>query len=166
MLKVVRGTFVKLAFAQDAGVVLKRGDPERPAARFNPKGSDALYLSPDEESARVAIGQYVRPETRDRVLLTYELSEARLCDLRDPAASALYDLARMPWLAPLERGEEPPSWSAAERIRELGFDGLIDPSRRQPGLWHVTLFRWNEEGAPNVRRIGGSKPVTLDLDYR
>jgi len=55
----IGGTFVNIAWADDPDIHLKRGLPDRPAARFNRIGQDALYLSPDEESARVAIGQYV-----------------------------------------------------------------------------------------------------------
>ena len=29
------------------------------------------------------------------------------------------------------------------------------PSRTVPGLWHLTLFRWNEGGAPRVTRAHG-----------
>ena len=29
------------------------------------------------------------------------------------------------------------------------------PSRTVPGLWHLTLFRWNEGGAPRVTRALG-----------
>ena len=30
-----------------------------------------------------------------------------------------------------------------------------DPSRTVPGLWHLTLFRWNEGGAPRATRAHG-----------
>nr|WP_254170502.1 RES family NAD+ phosphorylase [Roseibium polysiphoniae] len=164
-MRVLNGQLVKIALAQEHDKVLRRGELERPAARFNRKGQDALYLSPDELSARVAIGQYVTPETSERVLLTFDLSDCRLCDLRHPDAAELYELARQPWIAPLEAGATPPSWSAADEIRKAGFDGLIDPSRRRPGLWHVTLFRWNEGDGPKVRSIGSPKPIRLTCDF-
>ncbi len=34
--------------------------------------------------------------------------------------------------------------------------GLIDPSRQDPKKWHITLFRWNEIGAPKVTLVGDS----------
>ncbi len=150
MLKIVKGTFVKIAARGDDSLVLQKGQAARPAARFNRQGEDALYLSPDELSARVAIGQYVTEHTRERQLLTYDIGEGRLCDLRHPDAASLYELARQPWLGDLAAGNSPASWTAADRIREDGYDGLIDPSRRRPGLWHITLFRWNEQNAPEV----------------
>jgi hypothetical protein len=55
LLTEIGGVFVKIVFANDVDVVLARGLRHRPAARFNRPGQDALYLSPDETSARVAI---------------------------------------------------------------------------------------------------------------
>jgi RES domain-containing protein len=92
----VWGTFVKIAFPQDVGLSLSQGLPNRPAARFNRVGQDALYLSPDELSARVAIGEYVKPDDPPRVLLTYEVSHCALFDLRQPSAADVYELARQP----------------------------------------------------------------------
>ena len=40
---------------------------------------------------------------------------------------------------------------AGDWIEAQGADGLIDPSRKAPGLWHLVLFRWNVAGAPVVR---------------
>jgi RES domain-containing protein len=144
-------------------VVLARGLPHRPAARFNRPGQDALYLSPDEISARVAIGEYVKADDRPRVLLRYEVERCALFDLRHPDAAAVYELARQPWQSALARGDEPKSWTAADDIRQRGHAGLIDPSRRQPGLWHITLLRWNEAGGPRVRRVGERSAYWKDV---
>lgn len=157
---------VKIIRAGDSGIVLQQGLPERPAGRFNRPGQDALYLSPDELSARVAIGQYITEADRNRELLSICVSACRLLDLREPVHSALYEFARQPWIAALDAGTEPASWQAADQIRSLGYDGLIDPSRRRPGLWHITLFRWNRPGAPTVRITGAPRPIRLDLDFR
>jgi RES domain-containing protein len=166
MLTEVAGTFCKIAFADDADVVLARGLVHRPAARFNRPGQDALYLSPDEVSARVAIGEYVKVGDPPRVLLRYEVERCELFDLRHPDAAAVYALAGQPWRAALARGEVPKSWAAADKIRQSDHVGLIDPSRRRPGLWHVTLLRWNEPGAPRVHRVGAAVPIALELDFR
>lgn len=165
MLTEVSGTFVKIAFAADGDIHLSRGLPDRPAARFNRPGQDALYLSPDEESARVAIGEYVRKGDPQRVRLQFEVSACTLLDLRHPQAASLYALAGQSWREALVRGEEPTSWHAADIIRESGPSGLIDPSRR-PGLWHVTLMRWNEPGAPVVQRIGTPTPLLVEPGFR
>jgi RES domain-containing protein len=118
------------------------------------KGQDALYLSPDAASARVAIGEYVKPGDRPRVLLTFMVQPCQVFDLRHPAAAEVYALAGQPWQKPIAQGVPPPSWAAADSLRAAGHVGLIDPSRRQPGLWHITLFRWNTAGAPTVRCVG------------
>lgn len=162
----ISGTFVKIVMPEDLDITLVKGERSRPAARFNRKGQDALYLSRDEESARVAIGQYVTKATRERLLLTFSVSQCSLLDLRSDEARDIHHLASQSWLNALSRGEEPTSWLAADEIRGLGYDGLIDPSRRRPGLWHITLFRWNDHNAPEVTRLGDPKPITLDLDYR
>lgn len=159
-------TFVKIVSTGESGLILQKGDRNRPAARFNRPGQDALYLSPDELSARVAIGQYVTPESQDRELITLSLSSCRLFDLRLPEHTDVYEHAKQPWIAPLDAGREPSSWQAADHIRDLGYDGLIDPSRRRPGLWHITLFRWNEPDAPDVVIKEKPEPIRLELGFR
>jgi RES domain-containing protein len=144
---------------------LARGLSHRPAGRFNRIGQDALYLSPDELSARVAIGEYVKLGDPPRHLLTYEVERCALFDLRHPAAASVYDLARKPWRQKLAAGEEPQSWDAADHVRRSGHVGLIDPSRRRPGLWHIALLRWNEAGAPTVRKLGEPKPIVVEPDF-
>ena len=52
----------------------------------------------------------------------------------------------------MEAGEVPSSWAVRRRLEEAGAHGLIEPSRTAPGLWHLTLFCWNEDGAPRVTR--------------
>lgn len=162
----ISGTFVKIAFASDASILLARGVPHRPAARFNREGQDALYLSPDEESARVAIGEYVKVSDPQRILLRFDVTAARLVDLRHPNSASIYANACQPWQSAIAKGLCPPSWTAADELRQANEIGLIDPSRRRPGLWHITLFRWNEPGAPSVVDLGEPKPIELTLNYR
>ncbi len=157
---------MKIAFADQADLTLTQADPMRPAARFNRQGQDALYLSPHEEAARVAIGQYVRLDDPARVLLRFEVSACELFDLRLPENADVYEAARQPWLADVAAGVTPASWEAADHIRAMGYKGLIDPSRRRPGLWHITLFEWNQQTAPSVEAIGNPEPIHLELDYR
>lgn len=166
MLTEISGTFVKIVWADDPAVHLTRGAPDRPPARFNRPGQDALYLSPDVESAKVAIGQDVREGDRPRVVLTFEVQRCRLFDLRSPDAAKIYALASQPWRKCLASGGAPSSWRASDRLREDGHIGLIDPSRRRPGLWHIALFRWNEPDAPSVLQAGEAVPVSVAPDYR
>ncbi|WP_282611291.1 RES family NAD+ phosphorylase [Pelagibius sp. Alg239-R121] len=167
MLTDVSGRFVKIALSGvDIDIHLERGRSCRPPARFNRKGQDALYLSPNEESARVAIGQYVVEGGPPRGLFTFEVDYCKLFDLRNPQAAPVYEDARQPWQCELEAERIPRSWGAADELRNAGHLGLIDPSRRRPGLWHITLFRWNEPGAPSVRMVGNPRPIEIIPNYR
>lgn len=162
----IAGEFCKIAFAADAGIALCRGAAGRPPSRFNRAGQDALYISPDVASARVAISQYLAPGDPPRVLLRFEVGRCEVVDLRHPEAAELYELARQPWRKTLSEGKQPVSWQASDRLRHEGYFGLIDPSRQRPGLWHVTLFRWNEPGAPHIARIGEPEPIETNLSRR
>lgn len=166
MLTTVGGAFVKIAFAHEIDIVLAQGLPHRPAARFNRRGQDALYLSPDAISANVAIGEYIKPDDPPRVLLRLELTRCNLYDLRHPSAAPLYALAGRPWQSALDAGFEPSSWHAADRLRADGHIGLIDPSRRRPGVWHITLFCWNEAGGPLVTLLDEAQPINAVPDLR
>ena len=166
MYTTIEGEFVKIAYANQAHLNLRKKDPERPAARFNRPAQDALYLSPDEEAARVAIGEYVKSEDATRVLVRYHVSSCKLLDLRLEENAALYARAAHPWQSALKKDQEPISWGVADDIRNSGVIGLIDPSRRRPGLWHITLFDWNAVGAPTVEQIGLPVPIKMSLDYR
>ncbi|WP_025899304.1 RES domain-containing protein [Sneathiella glossodoripedis] len=85
-------------------------------------------------------------------MLRFRVGACKLLDLRAAEHAELYARAGHPWQPDFRAGREPKSWSAADDIRAMGYDGLIDPSRRRPGLWHITLFRWNQAGAPVFSR--------------
>ncbi|MEH6547252.1 MAG: RES family NAD+ phosphorylase [Sneathiella sp.] len=161
MLTEITGEFVRIVYADEIALTLNRGDPDRPAARFNRQGQDALYLSPNEASARVAIGEYIKATDKPRVLLRFEISPCQLFDLRADSAAAIYALAAQSWQPALARGDEPRSWHAADELRSAGYSGLIDPSRQSPGLWHITLFQWNTPAAPNIRLVGDPEPLVM-----
>jgi hypothetical protein len=61
--------------------------------------------------------------------------------------------ALAPWQAIVEAGGTPRSWTVRDRLIEVGANGLIDPSRKTPGLWHPVLFRWNVADAPSARLL-------------
>lgn len=88
-------------------------------------------------------------------IVEVEVEAAGIVDLRDPDAlkAAGIDLADAiaPWQELAAAGGTPTSWAVRDRLLEIGANGLIDPSRKRPGLWHLVLFRWNEADAPTVR---------------
>ena len=94
----------------------------------------------------------VRAETLEIVAI--DVDAARIVDLCDPGTldSIGIDLQDTvaPWQDIAAAGVTPGSWQVRDRLLEIGADGLIDPSRKSPGLWHLVLFRWNEDDAPTV----------------
>lgn len=157
----VSGLYVKIAFADQVDILLNRNSPLRPAARFNRQGQDALYLSTDEVSARVAMRKHVKSSTAPRVLIQYMVEECQVIDLRHTHATELRQRASADWQIELKNGNDPSSWEVADSIRRLDVAGLIDQSRNAPELSHLTLFRWNGPGAPRVILIDEPKPTTF-----
>ncbi|PWQ93416.1 hypothetical protein [Leucothrix arctica] len=63
--------------------------------------------------------------------------------------------------AAIAKDDEPTSWEVSDLLRTHQEIGLIDPSRKDPKAWHVTLFRWNESGAPIISLVGEPTPIVL-----
>lgn len=150
MLQEISGIFFKIAFASEIDQLLTKGCSTRPAGRYNRIGQAALYLSESKHSAQVALKKYLTTNDPHRVLLEYEVEKCQVLDLRHPDASSLLGASRTDWQKMIAAELVPTSWEVADSIRQDGHVGLIDPSRKQPDLWHLTLFRWNETGAPTV----------------
>ncbi len=81
----------------------------------------------------------------------------KIFDLRntDAVLAAGIDIkdAIAPWQEIVKAGGIPPSWEVRARLESLGMNGVIDPSRKAPGLWHLVLFSWNENSHTQVRII-------------
>lgn len=92
------------------------------------------------------------------MIVPVDIGTARVLDQRDAVACIALgidrDQSNVNWRAELAAGREPVSWRNADAARAIGADGIIDRSRHIPGGWHVTLFRWNEPGAPSVAVAG------------
>lgn len=158
----VSGSFTKIAFAHDIDKFLLRGVASRPVGRFNRLGQDALYLSQNMESARSALSRYVRDDDLPRVAIQYQIEPCSVFDLRHPNATELLTSSRGSWEEALEKKTTPLSWEVADKIREFGCAGLIDPSRQNSKVWHLVLFKWNEAHAPMVERIGELVSVPME----
>jgi len=126
----------------------------RSVGRYSRADEPTLYLSASVEGVEAAMVAHrdVRAETLEIVAI--DVDAARIVDLRDPGTldSIGIDLqdAVAPWQDIAAAGGTPGSWQVRDRLLEIGADGLIDPSRKSPGLWHLVLFRWNEDDAPTV----------------
>lgn len=103
---------------------------------------------------------HVSARASDLEILTLDVQASRIVDLRDAPALASLGVelsdAVAPWQDIVAAGGVPPSWTVRDRLVAAGAQGLIDPSRKAPGLWHLILFRWNSDDAPSVRVHGGS----------
>lgn len=90
-------------------------------------------------------------------ILAVRVRADRIIDLRDRASrevvGVLMEDAIAPWQEVVARGGNPRSWSVRARLDAAGAQGLIDPSRKAPGLWHLVLFSWNTGDAPEVSII-------------
>jgi RES domain-containing protein len=157
----ISGTFVRICSPDLIDQALKRNSPERPAARYNRHGQDALYLAVNEESARVALRKYAKHIDTPLVLVKYKVEACQLVDLRCESLSEYKALAGQNWQDAMAKNSEPTSWQVSDLLRSHQEIGLIDPSRKDPDVWHVTLFRWNEVGAPKVDSVGDPIPVYL-----
>ncbi|GAA1415831.1 hypothetical protein AUR04nite_33010 [Glutamicibacter uratoxydans] len=78
-----------------------------------------------------------------------------IVDLRNGKALAALGIdlsdAIAPWQETVAEGGSPRSWLVRDQLIAAGANGLIDPSRTKPGLWHLVLFRWNMPDNPTVR---------------
>ena len=127
----------------------------RNAGRYSSPEQPTLYLSVSPEGIEAAMIAHERPDTPPREVLAFEVQADRIFDLRDEHRCSAVGInpaeAAAPWQDIVAKGGEPPSWRVAERLRSLGANGLIDPSRKAPGLWHLVLFCWNQQNGPSLR---------------
>ena len=147
----VKGTFFRAVDARYRAEALAGSNR---AGRYSSPDQPTLYLSATPDGVEAAMLAHRASRVQDLELIAIEVDAARIFDLRDEAAILTAHLqikhATAPWQAIVASGERPPSWSVRQRIEELGGLGLIDPSRRVPGLWHLVLFAWNAPGVPHA----------------
>ena len=102
-----------------------------------------------------------QPPGQSRTVLAFDVEAAGIFDLR--SLHALENVRReagdpiSDWQRAVAAGEYPSSWRARAWIESRGAKGLIDPSRRAPGLWHLVLFSWNVPEAATVAPSSGSR---------
>lgn len=148
----VRGTFYR---AIDPAFQEYAIAGSRSAGRYSRADQPTLYLSSSVEGVEAAMIAHRDARASALQIVEIDVEADRIVDLRD--AAALEELGIMPadatapWQEIAASGGTPSSWVVRERLIQAGAHGLIDPSRKRPGLWHLVLFRWNEAGAPAVR---------------
>lgn len=150
----VNGTFFRAVDPAHIGTAFAGS---RAAGRYNAAEQRTLYLSASREGVAAALIKHSSPGDRERAIVAARVTASDILDLRDARSCREYGIdpedAFGDWHAELGKGARPASWSVRDRAERLGAQGLIDPSRKRPGLWHLTLFKWNEPGAPTVELL-------------
>jgi RES domain-containing protein len=153
----VRGTFYRAVDPAYREFALAGS---RAAGRYSPPGVPTLYLSSSPEWVVAAMIAHADHRAPDLKVLKFDVEAAGISDLRDPMTLAGLGIdpgdAAADWQVAVAAGRVPPSWVVREALEHHGARGLIDPSCKRPGLWHLTLFSWNRDGVPAVRDSSAS----------
>ncbi|MBO9624870.1 MAG: RES domain-containing protein [Microbacterium sp.] len=130
----------------------------RAAGRYSRAHEPTLYLSSSVDGVEAAMIAHKDARPADLEIVEIDVEASGIVDLRDAESLATLGIdladAVAPWQDIAAAGGSPSSWAVRDRLLEAGANGLIDPSRKKPGLWHLVLFRWNEADAPTVRVRG------------
>lgn len=121
--------------------------------RFNPKGTPALYLSEEIDTAFAEYQQdlLVRPGT----FCAYQLDVAGVVDLCNPATRESLNIDEQTLLCPwkeilLVQKRQPPTWDLVLQLLKLGIIGVRVPSVQKQGGVNVVLWHWNDDPARRV----------------
>lgn len=151
------GRFYRITFARDAHRVL--GGVIHPEGRFHHDAQPAFYCSPNIKAASAAVATYLKSADAPRVIIPLELTNAKLCDLRDADTCAALGIdvntPSVPWAPQREQGIPATSWQASDAVRNSQADGMIYTCRREPRLrWHIVLFDWNQPKGAQIQLAG------------
>lgn len=129
-----------------------------PEGRFHYNGQPALYLSETPEGCVVASKRYIRASDPPRRIYPLRVTSGRIVDLRDGAATTHYNIdvthRAAHWQKIRATGAPSPTWTISDRVRALNLDGILYASRSHPGMTHLTLFTWNNDGNTTVTPNG------------
>ena len=135
----------------------------RSAGRYSPPDVPTLYLSSSRDGVAAAMIAHSDDRTPNLEVLQFDVEAERIVDLRDHEALKSMGIdpadAAADWQELVAAGRSPSSWKVREALESFGARGLIDPSRKQPHLWHLTLFSWNADGAPSVREVPAEQGI-------
>lgn len=133
-----------------------------PEGRSHHGGQRAIYLSTSPEGTVLGTRRYMRANDPPRAIFPLNVRNARIVDLRDPVATARLGIdtthRAIDWHSLRALGQTSPTWAISDRVRELGLDGMLYASSAEPARTHLTLFRWNEDGAARLTCAGPPQP--------
>ena len=120
--------------------------------RWNPVGEPTIYAARELSTAWAEYNQgFVQ---HPALIARLELTGADLADLTDPVTLAAFgvgpEIHKCEWRALLDEGRMPETHLLRAKLIEAGKDGVVYPSFMSPGGTCVALWRWNEEGAPEL----------------
>lgn len=129
----------------------------RSAGRYSRSTQPTLYLSSSREGVEAAMQSHKGNRSSELEVVSVHVVAKKIIDLRNSSALSEVGVsindAIAPWQELVSRGATPPSWTVRDRLVACGANGLIDPSRTAPGLWHLVLFSWNQNDAPQVHLV-------------
>jgi RES domain-containing protein len=123
--------------------------------RWNPVGEPTIYAACELSTAWAEYNQgFVQ---HPALIARLESTGARLADLTEPSTLSAFDVGpeihECEWRAVLDEGRVPETHLLRKRLIEAGKDGVVYPSFMSPGGTCVALWRWNGEGAPELKII-------------
>jgi RES domain-containing protein len=117
-------------------------------ARFNPKGTPALYLALTIEGMFAEMGHGLPRRFDPLTVCAYEVDVSDLVDLRtdDDQRAAGYGLAQLgcSWASDLAGGREPSSWQVARELIDADRAGVLVPSfavGAKDGMANLVLWK-------------------------
>ena len=147
--RVISGLYYRIKFVAEAAEVLSPA--HTPEGRSHRNGQRALYLSATPEGTIVAVRRYVQEGDPARAIFPLRVTDARIVDLRDTAATAALGIdtthRAAEWQPMRAEGLPSPTWTISDRVRDLGLDGMLYASRTDRAKTHLTLFAWNAPGS-------------------
>ena len=155
-----------IIFTEVKGIFFRAIDPEyrgyslsgsRSAGRYSTSAQPTLYLSSSREGVDAAMQSHKGNRSSTLEVVSVHVVAKKIVDLRNSLALAEIGVriedAMAPWQEFVARGDIPRSWTVRDRLVACGANGLIDPSRKAPGLSHLVLFAWNQDDAPQVHLV-------------
>lgn len=153
----LRGRFWRMLAPRWAHLPLDGRGAAKRGGRFNPLGSEALYMSLEFATAVAEYEQDlgIRPGT----LCAYDVDSEDILDLRNPEVMAGLgieaDVPGCPWKQyAFVRKTNPPTWELATRLVSAGVAGILVPSFQAKAGSNLVLWSWNT--------VPGRKVVALD----
>lgn len=118
-------------------------------ARFNPKGTPALYLGLSIDGTILEVSYGLGHRIQPLTICAYDVDVADLVDLstasHQKAAGVSFADMSCAWSLDLSNGRKPASWKIAESLVAQGAAGIVVPSLAvgaTPDAKNLVLWNW------------------------